>query len=184
MFDPTNRRNDTSAADLAHIYEGAFNKTLLGTAHGANAAFFSLANPGVGLSASSPLQLLINEEAALQSKSSIAAAFGAMVKTWGKGGSYDTCLGDGAGGCGQQIIVRSGAGLIQLPIIQPSGVSSYRSFVFGRLISDVPEPCWEDGKTAAIECPSDTNDTAAYSNAATELYRDEVRSALKTWSGH
>jgi CubicO group peptidase (beta-lactamase class C family) len=34
----------STAADLARIYEGVFNKTLLGNAHGANAAFMSRAN--------------------------------------------------------------------------------------------------------------------------------------------
>jgi hypothetical protein len=184
MFDPANRRNDTTAGDLAHIYEGVFNKTLLSNAHGANAAFMSRANPSVGLWPTHPLQLLINEEAALQGKLSIAEVFGSMVKTWGKGGSYDTCLGDGGSGCGQRVIVRSGAGLIQLPIINPDGISGYRSFVFGRLISDVPVPCWEDTTTAEVDCQPDTDYTKAYSDAATELYRDEVRNALKTWSGH
>ena len=109
-YDPAARRNDTSAADLARIYEGVYNQTLLTNTNSARDEFFESANPNVG--ASDALQAIINQEAAALGKSAIAAQFGSLVKTWGKGGSYGTCLGDNNGGCGQMVIVRSGAGLI------------------------------------------------------------------------
>lgn len=177
-YDPANRRNDTTAADLAHIYEGVWNQTLLTNAHSARDEFLESANPNSG--ASSALQAIINDEAAKLGKSAIAAQFGALVRTWGKGGSYGTCLPDANGDCGQKVIVRSGTGLIRLPIYA-RGVQTYRDFVFGRLISDTPVPCWEDFDTPQVECQVDTDYTNAYSNAANELYRDEVRNALKTW---
>ncbi|HJV72523.1 serine hydrolase [Ideonella sp.] len=177
-YDPATRRNDTTAADLAHIYEGVWNQTLLTNTNSARDEFLESANPGSGVSAS--LQAIINDEAAKQGKSAIAAQFGSLVRSWGKGGSYDTCLPDANGGCGTMVIVRSGTGLIRFPIYT-RGVQGYRDYVFGRLISDTPVTCWEDWNTAGTECPIDTSYTNAYSNAANELYRDEIREALKTW---
>jgi beta-lactamase class A len=177
-YDPATRRNDTTAADLAHIYEGVWDQSLLNNTHSARDEFLESANPATG--AGSALQAIINDEASKQGKLAIASQFGALVKTWGKGGSYDTCLPDNNGGCGTMVIVRSGTGLIQLPF-KSSGILTPRTYSFGRLISDTPVTCWEDFTTAAIECPIDTSYTNAYSNAANELYRDEVREALKTW---
>lgn len=177
--DPTNRRNDTTAADLARMYEGVWNSTLLSNANSARTEFLESANPGTGVS--SALQAIINQEATSLGKSAaVATAFGANVQTWGKGGSYNTSLPDANGNAGQRVIVRSGAGLIRLPI-KVSGVLQYRTYSFARLISDVKVPCWEDGDTPAIDCPVATNYATAYSNAANELYRDEIRSALATW---
>lgn len=177
-YDPTNRRNDTTAADLAHIYEGVWNSTLLNNTNSARTEFLESANPKVG--ASSSLQVIINDEATKLGKSAIAAQFGALVKTWGKGGSYGTCLPDANGACGQKVIIRSGTGIIELPI-KVSGRSAYRDFVFGRLISDTPVPCWEDYDTPGTNCQADVDFTNAYNTGANELYRDEIREALKTW---
>jgi hypothetical protein len=94
------------------------------------------------------------------------------VRSWSKGGSYGTCLPDSNGACGTQVIVRSGTGLIRFPIYT-RGVQGYRDYSFGRLISDTPVSCWG--------CSDDTTYSNAYSNAANELYRDEIREALKTW---
>lgn len=178
-YDPVARRNDTSAADLARIYEGVYNQSLLTNANSARDEFFESANPATG--ASDALQAIINAEAAAVGKSAIATQFGDLVKTWGKGGSYGTCLGDGGTGCGQKVIVRSGAGLIQIPIKGRGGLISYRTYSFGRLISDTPVSCWEDYDAPGTNCPEDVAYTNAYSAAANELYRDEIRSALKTW---
>ncbi|HEY0660837.1 MAG TPA: serine hydrolase [Lysobacter sp.] len=179
-YDPTNRRNDTTAADLARIYEGVWNSTLLSNANNARSEFLESANPQVGV-AGTAIQTIVNEEAAKLGKTPTQASqFGALIQRWGKGGSYGTCLPNASGGCGQRVIIRSGTGLIRLPI-KVSGVTQYRTYSFGRFISDVKVPCFEDGTTAAIECPADTNYTAAYSKAANELYRDEIRLALMTW---
>lgn len=169
-YTPTTLRNDTTAADLARIYEGVWNSTLLTNTNSARSEFLESANPANG--ASSGLQAIINDEAAKQGKSAIAAQFGSLVRSYGKGGSYGTCLPDASGNCGTQVIVRSGAGLMRLPI-KSGGVTLYRDFAFGRLISDTPVSCWG--------CADDTAYTSAYSNAANELYRDEIRSALLTW---
>jgi hypothetical protein len=169
-YDPTNRRNDTTAADLARIYEGVWNSTLLTNTNSARTEFLESANPSSGVSAA--LQAIINDEAAKQGKSSIAAQFGSLVRSWSKGGSYGTCLPDSNGACGTQVIIRSGTGLIRFPI-KVNGVQTYRDYAFGRLISDTPVSCWG--------CADDTAYSNAYSNGANELYRDEIREALKTW---
>ena len=174
----TSLRNDTTAADLAKVYEGVWTSSLLtGTPR---SEFFESANPGVG--ANSALQAIINSEAALQGKQAFAASFGSLVRTWGKGGSYGTCLPNSLGDCGQKVIVRSGAGLIRIPAKTTGGVVAYRDYTFGRLISDVPVPCFgDDPNVAGDQCPTVTNYEATYSKAATELYREAVRSALLTW---
>lgn len=169
-YEPTTFRNDTTAADLARIYEGVWNSTLLSDTHSARTEFLESANPANGVSAE--LQAIINDEAAKLGKSSIAASFGSLVRRWGKGGSYNTCLPDSNGNCGQKVIVRSGAGLIRLPI-KVSGATQYRDYSFARFISDSPVPDWGDA--------TDTTYSNAYSAASNELYRDEIRAALQTW---
>lgn len=169
-YDPTARRNDTTASDLARIYEGVWNSSLLSNTNSARSEFLESANPSSG--ASSALQTIINDEAAKQGKSAIAAQFGSLVRTWSKGGSYGTCLPDANGACGQQVTIRSGTGLIRFPVYV-SGVQTYRDYSFGRLISDTPVACWN--------CADEDKYVNAYSTAANELYRDEIRSALLTW---
>ncbi|MBQ0958610.1 serine hydrolase [Ideonella sp. 4Y11] len=171
-------RNDTSAADLARIYEGVWNSTLLNNTNSARSEFLESANPGMG--ASSRIQTIINEEAAALGKSAVAASFGSAVRSWSKGGSYGTCLPDGNGNCGQQVIIRSGAGLMRLPI-KVSGVLDYRTYSYGHLISDTPVPCWEDYDAPGTNCQADVDYTNAHGNASAELFRDEIRSALQTW---
>jgi hypothetical protein len=174
----TSLRNDTTAADLAKVYEGVWTSSLLaGTPRN---EFFESANPGVG--AGSALQAIINSEAAAQGKQAFAASFGSLVRTWGKGGSYGTCLPNSLGNCGQRVIVRSGAGLIRIPAKTTGGIVAYRDYTFGRLISDVPVPCFgDDPNIAGDQCPTVTNYEATYGKAANELYREAVRSALQTW---
>ncbi|HEV8690530.1 MAG TPA: hypothetical protein VGQ91_09570, partial [Ideonella sp.] len=178
LYDPKRRRNDTTAADLARLYEGVWDQSLLTNTHSARDEFLESANPATG--AGEGLQAIIDDEAAKVGKSAIAAEFGSLVKTWGKAGNYDTCLPDDNGACGQKVIVRSGTGLIQLPFKSHRAVVP-RTYVFGHLISDTPVTCWEDFDTPETECPIDTDYTNAHGKAADELYRDEVRNALKTW---
>ncbi|HSV70140.1 MAG TPA: serine hydrolase [Methylibium sp.] len=169
-YTPNTLRNDTSAADLARIYEGVWNSAFLTSTNSARTEFLESANPGTG--ASSALQTIINQEAASLGKSAIAAEFGSRVRTYGKGGSYGTCLPASDGSCGQRVMVRSGTGLIRLPI-KVSGLNSYRTYAFARLISDVPISSFGGAQETSYE--------NAYGTAANELYRDEVRSALLTW---
>jgi hypothetical protein len=169
-YEPATRRNDTTAADLARIYEGVWNSTLLGNTNSARTEFLESANPGSGVGAA--LQTIINEEAAKLGKSAVAASFGSLVRSWGKGGSYGTCLPDANGNCGQKVIIRSGTGLIRLPI-KVSGATQYRTYSFARFISDTPVSDWS--------APIATTYSNAYGAVANELYRDEIRSALLTW---
>lgn len=165
----TNLRNDTTAADLARIYEGVWTSSFLtGTRR---SEFFESANPGSG--ASTDLQQIIDAEAQAQGKLAVAANFGSLIRSWGKGGSYGTCLPNSVGGCAQRVTIRSGAGLIRFPVKTASGIVSYRDYVFGRLISDVPVSCWN--------CTEESNYINTYSKAANELYREVIRSALLTW---
>ena len=170
IYDPAARRNDTTARDLARIYEGVWDSSLLSNAFSARSEFLESANPGSGVV--SALQSIITAEAIKLGKGGIAPEFGRLVRTWSKGGSYNTCLPDSSGTCGQKVIVRSAAGLIRLPI-KVNGATAYRTYAFARLISDVPVPNWNDA--------TDTAYTNAYAAAANELYRDEIRAALQTW---
>lgn len=163
-------RNDTTAADLARIYEGVWNSTLLSNTNSARTEFLESAKLAAGAGG---LQTIINQEATKLGKSAtVASQFGAAVQRWGKGGSYGTCLPNSAGDCGQRVTIRSGTGLIRFPI-KVSGLTQYRTYAYGHLISDVPVPCWN--------CASETTYVNAYSNASLELFRDEIKSALLTW---
>ncbi len=174
---PTLYRNDTSAADLARIYEGVWNKTLLTDTNSARDEFLESANPVNGVGTSRLREIIFEEAAALGKSTSVASSFASRVRRWSKGGSYNTRLAAG----GQQVIVRSETGLIRLPVYTAAGSLSYRTFAFGHLISDTPVTCWEDFDTDAIECPIDTVYTSAFNNARPELFRTEIRSALQTW---
>jgi hypothetical protein len=158
--------NDTTAADLAGLYEQVWQGSILsGTAR---TSFFSLANPSSG--AGSNLQSIINQEAAAVGKTAIAAQFGALVRGYSKGGSYGTCL--GSPNCTQKVTIRSGAGILRLPT-KLNGITVYRNYVYGHMISDVPVSDW--GTT------EETNYINTYVQAASELFRESVRSALTTW---
>lgn len=169
-YQPTTLRNDTTAEDLALIYEGVWTSGLLTSVNSAKEEFLESANPSLGVNAD--LQAIINEEANKLGKGAIAAQFGSLVERWGKGGSYNTCLGGTSQNCVTPVIVRSGAGLIRLPI-KVNGNSRYRNYVFARFISDNPVTMWGSN--------TDVTYTNAYAVAANELYRDEIRSALQTW---
>jgi beta-lactamase class A len=177
-YDPANLRNNTTAADLAKIYESVWQSTSLSNTNSARAEFLESANPVTG--AYSSLQTIINAEAAALGKSSVAAAFGAAIRRWSKGGSYGTCLPDSAGDCGQRVTIRSAAGLIEIPF-KSGGVAAPRVYSYANLISDVPVTCWEDSNPDFVSCPSETNYVNAYNAAQPELFRDIVRAGLQTW---
>jgi hypothetical protein len=178
-YDPPNLRNNTTAADLARIYESVWLSSSLNSTNSARAEFLESANPRNG--AYDSLQAIINAEAAALGKSStVATQFGAAVKRWSKGGSYGTCLPNSAGDCGQQVTIRSAAGLIEFPF-RSGGVAAPRVYSYANLISDVPVTCWEDSNPAFVSCPSETNYVNAYSAAQPELFREIVRAGLQTW---
>jgi beta-lactamase class A len=177
-FDPANLRNNTTAADLARIYESVWLSSSLTSTNSARAEFLESANPRLG--ADEALQATINAEAAALGKSSVAAAFGAAVRRWSKGGSYGTCLPNSAGDCGQRVTIRSAAGLIEIPF-RSAGVAAPRVYSYANLISDVPVSCFEDSNPAFVSCPSETNYVNAYRAAQPELFREIVRAGLQTW---
>lgn len=170
-YAPAAKRNHTTAADLASIYEGVWAGRLLGSDSPARREFLESAYGRTG--ATGLLQDLIDEEAAAQGKPAIAREFGSLVKTWGKGGSYDTCLGDPADRtqCGQGVIVRSSAGLIRLPIRGSGEVVGFRYFVHAKLISDVPvNNSWAAQTYSGV-----------HKRASAELFRSVIREALQSW---
>ncbi|GEM_PF-1270434 len=170
-YDPTNLRNNTSAFDLARIYESVWLSSSLTNTNSARSEFLESANPAVG--AYSSLQTIINAEAAsLGKSSSVAAAFGAAVRRWSKGGAYGTCLPDANGGCGQKVTIRSGGGLIEMPF-KSGSVAAPRVYSYANLISDVPVSCWN--------CTAESTYTNAFSAAQPELFREIVRAGLQTW---
>ena len=89
-------------------------RAAVANANSARTEFLESANPANGVT--SALQTIINQEAAKLGKSAIAGQFGGLVRRWGKGGSYGTCLPNSAGDCGQKVIVRSSTGLIRFAV--------------------------------------------------------------------
>ena len=169
-YEPDLMRNTTTADDLARVYETVWLGTALSETGNARSEFLESANPRQG--STSALQVIIDSEAAKLGKSSVAVAFGQQVRSWGKGGSYGTCLGDGGTGCGQKVIIRSEAGLIELPF-KSGGIAAPRRYAFGHLISDVPVSCWD--------CSDDIAYSRAFASNKPELFRDIIRDALMTW---
>lgn len=170
-YEPQSLRNNTTAADLATLYERVWLSSAVGGV--GRTEFLESANPSTGVSAGSTLDTIIKQEAtSLGKSSSIASQFAALVKSWSKGGSYGTCLPDEDGDCGQKVIIRSGAGIIQFPV-KARGRTFYRTYVFGRFISDVPVTDFTDTYQVPFENP--------YNLASNELYREAIRSALATW---
>lgn len=180
-FSPSTRRNDTSAADLARIWEGVSNSSLLTSANNARAEFLESAIKTTSVTGA--LWEIVQEEGARLGKSSATVAdFGSRIVRWSKGGSYGTWLTyNSSTGTGQRVTIRSVGGLIQLPRKTSLGVISQRTYAYSSLISDVPVSCFEDFKTDAIECREDYDYVMAYSRASVELFRTEIRSALATW---
>ena len=170
-YSPATKRNETTAADLAKIYEGVWAGRLLPSNSPARREFLESAYSRTG--ATGQVQTIIDEEAAALGKSAIAQQFGALVKTWGKGGAYDSCLGDPADmtQCGQRVMVRSSAGLMRLPIGGSGPYVAFRYYVHGKLISDVP---FSNFLTANVY-------VQAQKHASGELFRGIIRAALQTW---
>jgi hypothetical protein len=173
VYSPSTLRNDTTAADLANLWRGVFNGTLLPNPSTGRTEFLESGNPGTG--AGSGLQAIINEEAAALGLSmGDAAEFGAGVKKHGKGGGYGTCLGLASDmqQCGQKVTIGSSAGLIGLPI-KSGQFGGLRWHAYGILYSDVKVTGWSDAETDDI--------SNAYGAAKNEMFRSAIRSALKTW---
>jgi hypothetical protein len=170
-YSPSTMRNDTTAADLASLWIGVHKGTILSGL--GRSEFLESGNPKSG--ANNDLQAVIDEEAAaLGISASEAARFGGRVKTWGKGGSYGTCLplASDPAQCGQPVTIASTAGLLSLPI---GGGQWYalRTYGYSTLMSDVPVPDWNGGQADAFK--------AAYRAAHYESLRQAVRAALQEW---
>lgn len=173
LYLPSTLRNDTTAADLAAIWMGVHNGTLLPNPSRGRSEFLESGNPASG--ANEDLQAIINQEAAaLGLGGSVAATFGARVKTWGKSGHYGTYLGAQNGTePGQHVEINSAAGLLALPIGGSAGYFSYRYHGYASLMSDVP--------TVSKDSPEVAEFKAAWIAAHYEMFRSAVRSALLEW---
>ena len=170
-YQPGALRNETTAADLARAFEGVWAGTLLTSTNRARNEFLESTFSNLG--ATDQVQTIINQEAAAQGKQAIAEQFGALVKTWGKGGKYDTCLGDpaDASDCGQPVLVRSSAGLMRLPIGGSGPYVGFRYYMHAKLISDVPmsTPEWNEKYIDAFR------------KVSAEVLRSAIRDALMSW---
>lgn len=166
-YAPASLRNETTAADLASIYEGAWRSQLLTAENGARREFLESVSAGQGVGGR--LLAIILQEAEAMGRSSMAMPFAALVKRWGKGGSYSTCVGAPADDtqCGEAVEVRASAGLIELPVMN-GGYLGARRYAYGSLASDVPS-AWSN---------SVLDD---YSKARYEMFRTVIREALATW---
>ena len=166
-YTPATLRNDTTARDLASIYEGVWRSQLLTASNGARREFLESTRVGTAVSAS--LSAVIYQEAERIGKAWAAPLFSAHVKHWGKGGSYSTCLGLPADTkeCGQSVEIRSSAGLFELPYMNGGYLGAQR-FVYSALISDVPS----QSATAVID---------DYAKIRAEMLRTVIREALLTF---
>ena len=159
-------RNDTTAADLAKIFEGVWQGQLLTATNGARLEFLESTSSGVG----GALTAIIFQEADRIGRPYAAAPFAALVRRWGKGGTYTgVCMGlpSDASQCGERVEVHSSAGMIELPVMN-AGVIGARRFVHAALISDVPS-AWANGITTE------------FATVRAELFRTVIREALMTW---
>lgn len=165
-YAPATLRNETTAADLARIFEGVWRSQLLTASNGARREFLESTRSG---GAGGALTAIIYQEADRIGRSYAAAPFASLVKRWGKGGSYDTCLGSSSDSsrCGESVVIRSSVGLIELPVMN-GGYIGARRFVHAALISDVPS-AWA----------SSIGDE--FSTVRAELFRTVIREALLTW---
>lgn len=174
-----NLRNDTTLADLGKLYENVGNGTLLTGA--ARSDFYNVMLGGP-LSPTNGLVNIINQEASALGKSSVVSTFVANTALRSKGGSYDIC---GSSGCSVSYeYIRSSAGRIQIPFKQ-SGAIVQREYVYGRWVNGLILPCAPQGSqtTAQAEaaCPAFKAANQAFNDGGYELFRSEIRAALKTW---
>lgn len=172
ILDPAGKRNDTSAADLARLYENVHAGRVLPKGSLAYGRFFQLANPSVG---SGTLYTIVEQEAQALGKGAIVPQFVDQMRRWGKTGSYGACLpaASDPAECGQAIIVRGSAGLVALPI-RGGPYISHRYYAYGSMISDIPV---ESG----IGGPDVDRYQDAYDEVKKEMFRAAIRSALQTW---
>ena len=175
-YDPAALRNETTAADLARLYERVHNGSALNGVNQARAEFLESARlaDGAGLA----VRLMVEQEAAAQGKSAVALTFFNHIRQWGKAGSYGTCLGDPADmtQCGQGVHIGSFGGLLSLPL-GPGPVAGFHHYSYSLLFSDVP---YTD-KTEAGRALADTQTNAMWSDVNAELMRPAVRAALLEW---
>jgi hypothetical protein len=165
-YSPETLRNETTAADLAKIFDGVWRGQLLTGINGARREFLESTSTGIG----GALTAIIYEEADRIGRSYAAAPFASLVRRWGKGGSYSgLCLGVPSEPtlCGDRVEVRSSVGLIELPVMN-AGVIGARRYAHAALISDVPS-----GPSAAI--------IEEFATVRAELFRTVIREALLTW---
>jgi hypothetical protein len=158
-------RNDTTLVDLGRLYEGVHNGTLL--TGSARTEFFQPMNSGISL----PIQNIVSQEAAAQSKSWAASQFISKMTARFKGGSYNICLDSD---CAPYAYIRTVAGRMILPIKLSNGADSTRIYVYGRYV-DAYNVC------NGINPCSETTANAAINAVDPELFRAAIRSALLTW---
>ena len=164
-YTPATLRNDTTAADLAKIFEGVWRGQTLTGSNGARREFLETTSTSLG----GALGTIIIQEADRIGRSYAAAPFTTLVRRWGKGGGYGTCLGlpSDTTQCGEAVAVSSSVGLIELPLGWGGSLGA-RRYVHAALVSDVPMN-WADtigGEFATVRA---------------ELFRSVIREALLTW---
>lgn len=171
VLDPPRLRNETSAADLARLWAGVHDRSLLGDEHGARAEFFR--NTQATLDNIHVLRM-IQQEAAAVGLLDRAGDFYRLIQRWSKGGSYDLCLRQAADGqCepGQRAWVRATVGLLGMPTGGP-GRLNYRYWSHAMLAADM--------RIIDSMLSLEQRDALAQ-RVYPELLRPAVRDALATW---
>ena len=117
---------------------------------------------------------MIDQEAAAQGKSAIAAQFIANVTVRDKGGSYGIC--PSSGPCSPPYVYDcSDAGVITLPF-KSSGSIAGRTYTYGWWVNNLSVPCaFNTGCGALTQADATTGQLRA------EEVRAQVRAALQTW---
>lgn len=175
-YDPAGLRNQTTAVDLARLYEGVRNSTLLNSTNRARAEF--LESVKIDGPAGLAVRQIVSQEAAALGKSALVTDFYNLIRLWGKSGGYGTCLGDPADmrQCGVQVHTGSFAGLVAVPH-GPGPVANFRHYSFGMLFSDVP---YDEHSQATLQL-LEAQKAAFWNDVNPELLRPAIRAALLDW---
>jgi hypothetical protein len=162
------RRNAWTLADAATLYEGIS----AGTAVRAELRGELYGNM-INLQRPSAFAAVVQEEADALGIADSASQFLSLLTMRLKGGAYDVCTGRCAD---DDLVIRDLAGILTVPFKGENG-TVLTDYVFGSFIADLHVHC------PTFPCASAERAASAVDAAIPEMFRDVVRSALRTWVG-
>lgn len=158
--------------DITRMFEGVKSNTLLNSTR--SASFFNRMNGGT-MPSSGTFATMVQQEATALGKPGVASAFTAAVTWRTKGGSYDVCPPSGSCSPPHQWY-RSNAGVLTLPVKSSTGAVLPIDYAFGWWINELQLPC-----AFGTSCTARTQANSVISRLDSELFREQVRTALATW---